>query len=99
MRLLRNVCFALCTLSIRDLLVVSVIVAVLAVWWVERSRLAKEIRSLTPQHSDSGGVLISPLAFQGGITRFYSSRRPVALDTGFCPWRMSKENVNPHWHL
>lgn len=84
--------------SIRDLLVTT-IVAVLAASWVDRSRLAKEIRRLTPEYSDSGGVLIFPLALQGGITRIYGSRRPVALDTGFCPWMMSKENVNPHSHL
>ena len=32
--------------SIRDLLLVTVIVALLTAWWLDRSRLAKEIRKL-----------------------------------------------------
>jgi len=32
--------------SIRDLLLVTMIVAILAAWWVDRSRLAKEVQEL-----------------------------------------------------
>jgi len=34
--------------SIRDLLLVTVIVAVCVAWWVDRSRLANEVNRLTP---------------------------------------------------
>ena len=33
--------------SIRDLLFVTVIVAILAAWWVDRQRLIREIKTLT----------------------------------------------------
>jgi len=33
--------------SIRDLLFVTVIVAILAAWWVDRQRLIREIKILT----------------------------------------------------
>ena len=34
--------------SIRDLLLVTVIVAILVAWWQDRSRLADEVRKLRP---------------------------------------------------
>ena len=33
--------------SIRDLLLVTVIVAILVAWWLDRARLAREIELLT----------------------------------------------------
>lgn len=39
--------------SIRDIMLVTVIVAILVAWWIDRSRLAGEIKRLTPQHDHS----------------------------------------------
>ena len=38
--------------TIHHLVLVTVILAILAAWWLDRSRLAKEVRRLTPQHHD-----------------------------------------------
>jgi hypothetical protein len=42
---------SLMTFSIRDLLLVTVIVAILVAWWGDRSKLADEVRRLTPDTS------------------------------------------------
>ncbi len=39
--------------SIRDLFLMTVIVALVLAWWIDRSRLAGEIRRLTPQYDNS----------------------------------------------
>lgn len=41
--------------SIRDLLFVTVIVAILAAWWVDRARLSEVIGRLTPIQDGSHG--------------------------------------------
>ena len=39
--------------SIRDIMLLTVIVAILVAWWIDRSRLAEEIKRLTPLHDHS----------------------------------------------
>ena len=45
--------------SIRDLLLVTVIVAILLAWWIDRSRLAQEVKRLTRKPSVMEEILES----------------------------------------